>query len=152
MGLDQYLNGERFHMKPFPRDKNTPVMEQYQLGYWRKHPNLHGHIVQTYAEGRDDCQPIPLSPESLKQIITVIENDALPRGVEGFFFGESYVPGDEAEEVLVLENGTLGPKTALVGGYEWQKADDLKIFREALEWLQIQEPDVFRSVHYLASW
>jgi hypothetical protein len=25
--------------------------ESEDLGYWRKHPNLHGYIINTFAEG-----------------------------------------------------------------------------------------------------
>ena len=148
MGLDMYLNGERYHMEPRPRQKDKPVMEQYQLGYWRKHPDLHGFIVQTFADGRDDCQQIELSRVQLEQIINAVEADALPR-TKGFFFGESYKPGDDEDEFIDL--ATM-QKVTVTDCYVNQKAEDLKILREAIEWLEIKEPDVWRSVHYRASW
>jgi hypothetical protein len=27
-----------------------------EVGYWRKHPDLHGYIVETFADGVDACQ------------------------------------------------------------------------------------------------
>ncbi|AMV24015.1 hypothetical protein VT84_06440 [Gemmata sp. SH-PL17] len=33
-----------------------------------------------------------------------------------------------------------------------QVADDLEILEDALEWLDTEEPDVWRSVAYRASW
>jgi hypothetical protein len=135
-------------MKPRPRQKDVPVMEQYQLGYWRKHPDLHGFIVQTFAGGKDDCQQIELTRAELEQIINAVEADALPH-TEGFFFGESYKPGDNEDEFTDI--GTM-QKVTVTNCYAKQKAEDLKILREAIEWLEIKEPDVWRSIHYLASW
>lgn len=75
MGLDMYLYG-----------KNKS--EEIQLGYWRKHPDLHGFIVQTFANGVDECQKIPLTKKDLQTILEATEIEALPH-TEGFFFGVS---------------------------------------------------------------
>jgi hypothetical protein len=75
MGLDMYLNG-------------TDRGEQIQLGYWRKHPNLHGYVVREYASGVDECQEIPLDVEDLKMILVSTLADQLP-DTKGFFFGET---------------------------------------------------------------
>lgn len=105
-----YLNGQE--------DDNTSA----ELGYWRKHPNLHGYIVQTFADGVDECQPIPLTAENLEQILKATEEDRLPH-TTGFFFGQSY------------------PE---------QKPETIKILREALAWLKSGRPG--RKVIYCASW
>jgi len=57
MGLDMYLQGERFR-----KSNNRTTLEDFplrkevlEIGYWRKHPDLHGYIVKEFAEGKDDC-------------------------------------------------------------------------------------------------
>lgn len=42
MGLDMYLIAERFFIDRHSEGKHPKRSEAYQLGYWRKHPNLHG--------------------------------------------------------------------------------------------------------------
>ena len=97
------------------------------LGTWRKHPNLHGFIVETFADGLDECQEIGLSEEDLTNDYPGDRNAAncpIPRGP---FFGES---DDTPERV----------------------AEDTQIFQEALAWLKTEEEGVWRSVIYQASW
>lgn len=95
-----------------------------ELGYWRKHPNLHGFVVQTFADGVDECQDIPLTLENLETILEATEGDRLPC-TTGFFFGQSY------------------PE---------QKPDTIKILNEAIEWLKENEARPGRRVFYRASW
>src|ERR1035437_458288 len=99
MGLDMYLTGK----KSFSRWKDTkngepnpPMTDQdgdpieessVELGYWRKHPNLHGYIVKAFADGVDECQPIILAEADLVNIIDRVNHDALPE-TSGFFFGK----------------------------------------------------------------
>ena len=97
---------------------------EVDLGYWRKHPNLHGFIVDTFADGVDECQRIALDVEDIEKIIHAINAKALPY-TEGFFFGKS-------------ENT------------EAEAAFDRKVFMEALDWLRA-EPRI-RRVIYQASW
>jgi len=124
MGLDMYLTGEKHLMKP--RKRGNVKRVQFDLGYWRKHPNLHGYIVETFADGVDECQAIELSPDGIKQIIEAIKCRQLPE-TTGFFFGTS---ADSDEQV----------------------AYDIEIFEDALKWLEADEPDVWQSVSYRASW
>ena len=86
MGLDMYLTGERsFH---HDRSQNKLIAERDSLGYWRKHPNLHGYLVNEFADGGDDCRGILLEANDLGRILAAIEADQLPH-TSGFFFGES---------------------------------------------------------------
>jgi hypothetical protein len=124
MGLDMYLTGDRFFMSP--RNRGAIKSEQYDLGYWRKHPNLHGYIVQAFANGDDDCQEIQLSAACIRKIIEAIRNRNLPE-TTGFFFGTS----DDTDE---------------------QVAHDIQVFEDALRWLHTDEPEVWRTVNYRASW
>jgi|TARA_R100000482_G_C5073473_1_gene122580 hypothetical protein len=148
MGLDMYLQGRLYHhgMKhdndgKFTERKREKVegyektATEIELAYWRKHPNLHGYIVNTFNKGVDDCTPIDLSPDNLDQIADAIEDDNLPE-TTGFFFGESSWHEDEKEE-------------------------NVKIFRDASKWLRSKwegenkytdKQDYWASVQYQASW
>jgi hypothetical protein len=125
MGLDMYLTGEKyFHSRGWPEKRGQKKAERFDLGYWRKHPNLHGYIVEQFADGEDDCREIDLEADDIRQIIAAVEADELP-ATSGFFFGTT----DGSE-----------------------KPEDLQIFQEALAWLQEPEEGVWRSVSYRASW
>lgn len=131
MGLDMYLEGRKFlwgygEIKR-PTEDGFEVKYKYlELGYWRKHPNLHGYIVETFASGVDECQDIDLSAEDLQTIINAVRTKALPH-TEGFFFGES--DGTEDEETI-------------------------QIFEKAIAWLKddAHNKTESRSVAYRASW
>lgn len=132
MGLDMYLEGELSPMgpPPGPQQDGFPVVKTVlELGYWRKHPNLHGYIVQTFAEGVDECQSIFLGKEDCQKIAKAILEDELPT-TSGFFFGDS----------------------------EWHdgfKEAHAKIFSDAVKWLddgKVPDSSALRSVFYRASW
>ena len=133
MGLDMYLTGEKFVWTDWEHPENNPVMDGYEIGeyslrigYWRKHANLHGYIVKTFANGVDECQRIDLSKEDLEKIIDTINTRALPH-TTGFFFGES---DDSGEQI----------------------AHDVEILARAIVWLETKEKGVSRSLYYRASW
>jgi hypothetical protein len=130
MGLDMYLNGEKF----LPTNWENPELNKtedgfrlkekiLEIGYWRKHPNLHGYIVTKFADGDDNCRKIELNKKDLLDIIEAIRANLLP-STEGFFFGKS--TGDEKEE-------------------------DIEILQKAVKWLD-EEDGSWRSVYYQASW
>lgn len=131
MGLDMYLEGRRY----LPTDWRNPGSNQMregfrlkeetiELGQWRKHPDLHGYIVQEFAGGEDNCQDIDLSLEDLEKIFAAVVADQLPH-TEGFFFGASL-----SED----------------------KEPSLKQLAGAIEWLKTEVHGVWKSVVYRASW
>lgn len=130
MGLDMYLEGDKFYWqfrdngKCFTEDGHRLVKKTFELGYWRKHPNLHGFIVENFGGGIDECQRICLSEENLKEIIRAVKEDRLPE-TQGFFFGESGDPNDQ---------------------------NTIEQLEKAIKWLQIEEENVDRDVYYQASW
>lgn len=131
MGLDMYLTGHKFLWTDWDNPENNLKEDGYRvserlldLGYWRKHPDLHGYIVQTFAGGKDECQDIFLSAGNLEQILKAVNNDELPH-TEGFFFGQSQ-PED--------------------------KDFTIKILKAAINWVKTEEQGVSRSVVYHASW
>lgn len=115
MGLDMYLRGTKSFWESYPdtsddrkEDGFKVTTVEISLGYWRKHPDLHGFIVEQFAKGKDECQEIPLNPEAIRTIIEAVKERKLPK-TRGFFFGES--DGSERD-------------------------DDIKVFTKALEWLE----------------
>ena len=107
MGLDMYLRGDHFNSDQSKKGKikrqkldNEFEVSSYEvdLGYWRKHADLHGYIVNTFADGIDDCQKIELSEDDLDKIIMAIRHDTLVKDHSGFFFGNSTEFGYYNEE------------------------------------------------------
>lgn len=139
MGLDMYLRGRKFFWTNWekPGDNRTEdgfkvTLLEIELGYWRKHPNLHGYIVNTFAGGVDECQEIDLEVEQLKTIILAVKVGGLPN-TTGFFFGRSPTIDDKAM-------------------FNEQIATDVEVLQEALKWLETPEKGISRSVIYRASW
>jgi hypothetical protein len=135
MGLDMYLKGNKFFWTDWEVPENNRTEDGFRvdemelrLGYWRKHPNLHGFIVQTFADGVDECQEIELSVKQCREIIQAVKEKRLPK-TTGFFFGES--DGSEDEETI-------------------------EIFEKAIKWVSDTPPDEkqksIRSIVYQASW
>ena len=114
MGLDMYLRGVQESSVTGTGDK--------ELGYWRKHPNLHGFFVNEFANGVDECQKIPLTVDDLKKTLNATVENTLPE-TSGFFFGTS-MPEDREETI--------------------------KILTEAIKWAS--EDGFARTVYYRASW
>lgn len=127
MGLDMYLDGEIYFCGLSQDElKTRPVAQIFRLGYWRKHADLHGYIVENFACGEDNREKIYLDADNLAEIVEAIRNDELPH-TEGFFFGAS--SNDEQE-----------------------KAEAMAIFSQAIAWLAEKEDNTFRQVTYQASW
>ena len=108
MGLDMNLIGSHYcsgHHKdkglerPMLDEKYDVSEYKVDLGYWRKHADLHGYIVKTFAEGVDNCEKIELDIDDLDKIIMAIREDKLVKDHSGFFFGNStefgYYNGEE---------------------------------------------------------
>ncbi len=133
MGLDMYLDGQKYFWHNWDDSKKNRIEDglrvktvTVELGYWRKHPNLHGYIVKTFADGKDECQNIELTADNLRQTVAAVKARALPETV-GFFFGKSSVSDEEI-------------------------ADDLTQLERAIAWVETKEEKVSRDVIYRASW
>jgi hypothetical protein len=133
MGLDMYLEGEKYFWTDWDNPENNQTEDGFRIktkelavGYWRKHPNLHGYIVKTFADGVDECQKITLSVENIDTIVAAIKARGLPQ-TTGFFFGTSDMTDTQA-------------------------ARDLAIFERAKAWLSTPEKGATKSLAYQASW
>jgi hypothetical protein len=138
MGLDMYLEGEKFLWTDWEHPENNKKEDGFkiretilELGYWRKHANLHGYIIQTFAGGVDDCERFELSDTDIRTIIDAIKSKELP-DTQGFFFGKSYTGDPETDEAIDREA--------------------VEIFEKAFQWRTAPEKGVSRSVYYRASW
>lgn len=127
MGLDMWMFGKEHRVWTEDPDATELVesSDDIELAYWRKHPNLHGYIVQQFAGGVDKCQNIPLTATDLLDIIEAVRSKELPN-TQGFFFGTS--TGDDEEIEYDVEQ--LG---------------------KVLNWLT-EDTKVLRTIHYQASW
>ena len=125
-----YLEGRKSNHYGQEPNKDSEGFEissvSVKIGYWRKHPNLHGYIVREFADGVDECQEIMLDEDNVKQIMAAIKAKELPE-TTGFFFGVSH--NDEAQ----IEN-------------------DLAIWNDALRFLSGKAPKEWRDIIYRASW
>ena len=146
MGLDMYLLGHHYH-SAYVDDVPRPMLDNkyhiesmnVDLGYWRKHADLHGYIINTFADGVDECQKIELSEDDLDKIIMAIREDKLEKDHSGFFFGNS------------TDNGYYNEK---------EKERAISIFQKAKTFLQegakmLKDSNLFmnpRHVTYRASW
>ena len=111
MGLDMYLNAERYFWDfgenndkelaanigeliglPAGRKVKTVTVE---AGYWRKANQIHKWFVDNVQDGEDDCRAADVSRDHLKQLREdcqrVLDNRDLAASIlpthEGFFFG-----------------------------------------------------------------
>jgi len=114
MGLDMYLRGEKFYWNDFKNPKAERKEDGFKvesitldLGYWRKHPDLHGFIINSFADGNDQCQRIELDADDLRKIVAAVKERRLPP-TSGFFFGESQNDKQQiARDVDILERALV---------------------------------------------
>jgi len=144
MGLDMYLEGEKYRFTDWENPENNLKQDGFKvikvildIGYWRKHPNLHGFIVETFADGVDKCQEIYISAEHLQTIKDAVVNDNLTY-TEGFFFGKSY------------DRHSKDKDEAEWGQQEYDET--IEILDKAIQWLGVKENNISRSINYRASW
>jgi hypothetical protein len=114
MGLDMYLYAQEKTENPSPDIE----AEKIELGYWRKHRNLHRFVEEKWrdATGSEEdfnCIPFPLSKELCIEILQHSTNRDFPEGKSGFFFGTS-TPYDDEYTIGVMHQAL----TYISKGYE----------------------------------
>jgi hypothetical protein len=128
MGLDMYLTARKFYFshrgKRMIEDGLEVESKELAVGYWRKHHDLHGYIVEEFADGVDDCQDIGLDPDQIKNILNAITNDLLP-------YDDKSLADETIDEI---------------------KKRDVAMLNKALTWLETPEDGVWKSIIYRASW
>lgn len=87
MGLDMYLNRRPKAMTEEEYEaESTKIWEEegidawrdkfravHEVAYWRKANWLHGYIVNTFANGVDECQDIPLVKADVENILAKVK-------------------------------------------------------------------------------
>lgn len=154
MGLDMYLTAKKFHTvhekvdgklqhRPRKLVDGFPLEgENLEIMYWRKNHWLHGFIVENFANGVDECQPIELDAADLTMVARKLEKWADDPSefapTDGFFFGVR--PEDEHYEEVRDEyrKDAVAEAQTLYRAVDWLKADT--------------EGREYRSVTYQASW
>lgn len=111
MGLDMYLfrkekPKEKEIAAPFDHAEVDNQLEE--IGYWRKHPDLHRLIEQFYIDaggtGDFNCVRCLLSREHLEEILERTKTNTLPANEGGFFFGQSDYSNTASKGVSVEES------------------------------------------------
>jgi hypothetical protein len=136
MGLDMYLNAERYlwsheegdkqisenigQLIGLPSDGKVKTIT-VEAGYWRKSNQIHNWFVANVQEGKDECQDSYVSREQLKELREVcqkvLDNNKLAEQLlptkEGFFFGgkdyDQWYFNDLEETIKIIDNALLMP-------------------------------------------
>lgn len=137
MGLDMYLNAERYlwshvdvdttlsenigQLVGLPADGRIKTIT-VEAGYWRKANQIHKWFVENVQDGEDDCRSAHVSREKLTELREfcqkVIDNNELaakllPRA-EGFFFGnkeyDQWYFEQLKETIEVIDNALAMPE------------------------------------------
>ncbi len=136
MGLDMYLNAERYlwghedgdkqisenigQLIGLPSDGKVKTIT-VEAGYWRKSNQIHNWFVANVQEGKDECQETHVSREQLKELREVcqkvLDNNELAEQLlptsSGFFFGgteyDQWYFNDLEETIKIIDNALLMP-------------------------------------------
>lgn len=104
MGLDMYAQVRSNKPQTAVDFKTEEGVEDQELHYWRKHPNLHGWMENLYylkggtAESFN-CVNVLIESDDLDQLERHIKERHLPQ-TAGFFFGNSQSDEREIEDDL----------------------------------------------------
>jgi hypothetical protein len=103
------------------------VTVRVKVGYFRKFNALHRWIVENVADGVDECQSIPLHPDTLKECLSTLEEvqadpdkeaDLLPPGY-GFFFGEDRIYRDDLDRAVELFRRLVESENDIIYEASW---------------------------------
>lgn len=106
MGLDMFVFATRQDINDV--DFDTPLSDEFEIFYWRKHPNLHGWFNKLYDRkgGYDEegfIGPVRILLSDLDELESDIKQSKLPF-TDGFFFGQSKNTDYEEENDLKFVN------------------------------------------------
>ncbi len=115
MGLDMFV------MKTKEPEFGFATSEE--LFYWRKHPDLHGWMENTYQKrgGTEEFNgvPIRLQYDDILRLENDVNNSQLPQ-TSGFFFGSSSPEDKERDfEFIKLAKGALNEHYKLFYTSSW---------------------------------
>jgi hypothetical protein len=117
-----------------PQDSNGIYVE-LPVMYWRKANAVHKWFVDTQADGVDECQPINVSTESLKELLDLCQ--------------QALSDKDKAGEYLPTESGFFFGST----DYDEYYIQDLEYTQERLKQvIDTMEKNQEHFAVYQASW
>ena len=155
MGLDMYLTGSKFFPnfkveRPVDIDGDQIQLLEVSLGYWRKFGPLHAYIVDTFADGLDECQRIDLEEADLVAIAEAIMFEKLAKDEDstGCFFGSPQMWAEDRAD-------KAKHAATFVAASEWLRSHRLRslaIADHLALGLRKQPESQWRSVYYQASW
>jgi hypothetical protein len=134
MGLDMYMFAHHKTAVINQQDGNGNTYElpvRAELGYWRKHPDLHSYIetevwptspdYDTQKDGPFNCIAVPLTRDAIERIIELSDNAEMPTSPGGFFFNQSQ-PGDNDDTVMQMKAALqfLEANTNYSGQCDWE--------------------------------
>jgi len=104
MGLDMYAMVRSTKPETVVDFKSDDSVEEMELHYWRKHPNLHGWMENLYylkggTAQSFNCVNVEVDLDDLAQLERHIRGGQLPQ-TDGFFFGQSQLDEAEIEDDL----------------------------------------------------
>lgn len=137
MGLDMYLNAERYlwdfgenndkelaenvgQLIGLPVDRKVKTIT-VEAGYWRKANQIHNWFVQNVQDGVDECQNAYVSREQLKELREtcqkVLDNHDLAENLlptaSGFFFGgteyDDWYFNDIEDTIKIIDDALAMP-------------------------------------------
>jgi hypothetical protein len=94
-----------FPIKKIDNKKISYIIEE--IAYWRKANAIHKWFVKNIGEGVDDCKPLYVTEENLKELLNIInkilDNHGLAAELlptqSGFFFGSTEYNDDYFEDL-----------------------------------------------------
>lgn len=142
-----------------------------EIGYLRKANAIHKYIIDNYNNGVDNCEPIPLDKEKLKEfykiVMQLIYECKLTKGkiVNGYSFSRDkngqtkMIPNYETGYTMAKTSQNLCDKLLPTSegfffgstDYDQYYYNDLLEFKNILEKL-IKTDDSKYDIYYLASW
>lgn len=110
----------------------------YEVAYWRKANQIHNWFVQNCADGIDECQPINVSVDNLKTLLSACE----------------YVLSNpkDASTFLPTQSGFFFGPTDYGDGYFEDIKDTIAYIKPIISFMEGQKEPYKWYIEYQASW
>lgn len=142
--LAEHLNKENLLDKAIDREIEEGKTYEEEIMYWRKANAIHKFFVDNCANGVDDCEPVRVTIDALKDLVDRCEK-VLKSGPDD---DEMIIDTDIAEELLPSQSGFFFGSTE----YDEWYINDLKETVKALKPI-IDHPEFYTDpIIYEASW
>jgi hypothetical protein len=135
---NEYKDGTPIPFDAFPPN-TTHILER--VACWRKANCVHAWFVQTYANGVDECQEIPVPVEAISQLLEISTRILRSRGATRMRL---------AEKLLPTQEGFFFGSTAYDDGYVYDLKETVKMLSPIPA--EIRAAADFTSLIYRASW